>query len=159
MVFPIVDGKKCSPIGLTSSKNEKNVNIICLLTSQLRGLRSVRAFKIELQIELLVLRRGVNRSACKQGRQPGELPYDRDTVACRKIRMKPLKRPYHNTLWRHLLFKEYFFTHNLKHLYGKNIGFLFFTLYEWSLRKQPINHDATNGSTRNDVWETSTDIP
>ena len=93
-----MDGKKCSPTGLTSSKNVKNVNIICLLTSQLRGLRSVRAFKIELQIELLVLRRGVNRSACKQGRQPGELPYDRDTVACRKIRMKPLKRPYHNTL-------------------------------------------------------------
>lgn len=92
--------KKCSPIGLTSSKNVKNVNIICLLTSQLRGLKSVRAFKIELQIELLVLRRVVDRSAWKQGREPGpgELPYDRDTVACRKIRMKPLKRPYHNTL-------------------------------------------------------------
>ena len=52
----------------------------------------------ELQIELLVLRRGVDRSARKQSREPGELPYDTDTVACRKIRMKPLKRPYHNTL-------------------------------------------------------------
>lgn len=93
-----MDGKKCSPIGLTSSKNVKNVNIICLLTSQLRGLKSVRAFKIELQIELLVLRRGVNRSACEQGRQPGELPYDIERVTGRKIKMKPLKRPYHNTL-------------------------------------------------------------
>ena len=90
--------KKCSPNGLTSSKNVKNVNIICLSTSQLRGFKSARAFKIELQIELLVLRRGVDRSGWKQGREPGELPYDRDTVACRKIRMKPLKRPYHNTL-------------------------------------------------------------
>ena len=94
----MVEHKKCSPIGLTCIKNVKNVNIICLLTSQLRGLKSVRAFKIELQIELLVLRIGVDRSAWKQGREPGELPYDRDTVACRKIRMKPLKRPYHNTL-------------------------------------------------------------
>lgn len=90
--------KKCSPIGLTSIKNVKNVNIICLLTSQLRGLKSVRAFKIELQIELLVLRIGVDRSAWKQGREPGEVPYGRDSVACRKMRMKPLKRPYHNTL-------------------------------------------------------------
>lgn len=93
--FPIVDGKKFSPIGSTSSKNVKNVNVICLMTSQLRGLKSVRAFKIELQIELLVLRRGVNRSAWKEDR---ELPYDRDGVAYRKIRMKPLKRPYYNTL-------------------------------------------------------------
>ena len=62
--------KNFSLIGLTSSKNVKNVNVICLMTSQLRGLKSVRAFKIELQIELLVLRRGVNRSAWKEGTEP-----------------------------------------------------------------------------------------
>ena len=62
--FPIVDGKKFSPIGSTSSKNVKNV--ICLMISQLKGLKSVRAFKIELQIESLVLRRRVNRSAWRR---------------------------------------------------------------------------------------------